>query len=143
MSRTRIARMPYANTKARGRRRNEISSTEEAPTRFAGAVDAIMRRRSATAGPGRAMCEASRGRQLRLIRAETDSGRNDGLLNALTCRQSLPPARNFTSSVHVARTASTTCTSYRSSAVFAHFAISRPPRRFSPFAFSRDKIPRA
>lgn len=44
----------------------------------------------------RAMCEASRGRQLRLIRAETDSGRNDGLLNTLTCRQpsaatSLPP----------------------------------------------------
>jgi len=39
----------------------------------------------------RAMCEASRGRQLRLIRAETDSGRNDGLLNSLTCRQ--PSAR--------------------------------------------------
>lgn len=39
----------------------------------------------------RAMCEASRGRQLRLIRAETDSGRNDGLLNTLTCRQ--PSAR--------------------------------------------------
>lgn len=37
------------------------------------------------------MCEASRGRQLRLIRAETDSGRSDGLLNALTCRQ--PSAR--------------------------------------------------
>lgn len=28
----------------------------------------------------RAMCEASRGRQLRLIRAETDSGRSDGYL---------------------------------------------------------------
>jgi hypothetical protein len=39
----------------------------------------------------RAMCEASRGRQLRLIRAETDSGRSDGLLNTLTCRQ--PSAR--------------------------------------------------
>lgn len=42
-------------------------------------------------GTLRAMCEASRGRQLRLIRAETDSGRSDGLLNTLTCRQ--PSAR--------------------------------------------------
>lgn len=50
----------------------------------------------------RAMCEASRGRQLRLIRAETDSGRSDGLLNTLTCRQpsaatSLPPQCRRTS----------------------------------------------
>lgn len=42
-------------------------------------------------GTLRTMCEASRGRQLRLIRAETDSGRSDGLLNTLTCRQ--PSAR--------------------------------------------------
>lgn len=49
---------------------------------------ATRRRHAATL---RAMCEASRGRQLRLIRAETDSGRSDGLLNTLTCRQ--PSAR--------------------------------------------------
>lgn len=51
---------------------------------------AVTRRRHA-ARTVRAMCEASRGRQLRLIRAETDSGRSDGLLNTLTCRQ--PSAR--------------------------------------------------
>lgn len=48
-------------------------------------------RRGGVRGTLRAMCEASRGRQLRLIRAETDSGRSDGLLNTLTCRQ--PSAR--------------------------------------------------
>lgn len=55
------------------------------------------RRNDARRSTLRAICEASRGRQLRLIRAETDSGRSDGLLNALTCRQ--PSARDFTSSV--------------------------------------------
>lgn len=56
------------------------------------------RRNDARRSTLRAICEASRGRQLRLIRAETDSGRSDGLLNALTCRQpsaratSLPPS---------------------------------------------------
>lgn len=48
----------------------------------------------------RAMCEASRGRQLRLIRAETDSGRSDGLLNTLTLVAN--PPRDFTSSTPVA-----------------------------------------
>lgn len=61
-------------------------ATEEAAVNDYAA--ATRRRHAATL---RAMCEASRGRQLRLIRAETDSGRSDGLLNTLTCRQ--PSAR--------------------------------------------------
>lgn len=55
------------------------------------AVDDYAAATEEACGTLRAMCEASRGRQLRLIRAETDSGRSDGLLNTLTCRQ--PSAR--------------------------------------------------
>jgi len=80
-------------------RRREFPSTDFcAATEESGADDyaarrATWRRRTHCACN---VCEASRGRQLRLIRAETDSGRSDGLLNTLTCRQpsaatSLPP----------------------------------------------------
>lgn len=71
--------------------RREIPSTDFCNGRDPPAMIMQLSARSRSARELRAMCEASRGRQLRLIRAETDSGRSDGLLNALTCRQ--PSAR--------------------------------------------------
>lgn len=80
----------------RGQRKREKETRPLRRPRMITQSDVRMRR-SACARALRTMCEASRDRQLRLIRAETDSGRSDGLLNALTCRQ--PSARDFTSSV--------------------------------------------
>lgn len=71
------------------RSRGSRSSVDRFPRRKKRPWTIIQLRRGG--GMLRTMCEASRGRQLRLIRAETDSGRNDGLLNTLTCRQ--PSAR--------------------------------------------------